>query len=144
FLLRALLESHGLQSFPKVSGSKGLQLYVPLNTAVTYERTRSFAQQAALAMERHNPKRVVSEMAKELRHGKVFIDWSQNSDFKTTVGVYSLRAKNDEPCVSMPVTWKELEGLQSSRDVAKLRFSPENALKRMEAEGDLFAPLSTL
>jgi bifunctional non-homologous end joining protein LigD len=79
-------------------------------------------------------------MAKELRHEKVFIDWSQNSDFKTTAGVYSLRAKADEPFVSMPVTWEELE----SPDVAKLRFTPESALKRMETSGDLFAPLLTL
>jgi|SRR6185312_8781368 len=144
FALRSLLESKGLQSFAKVSGSKGLQLYVPLNTATTYERTRSFAQSAALELERKNPKGVVSEMAKDLRHGKIFIDWSQNSDFKTTAGVYSLRAKNDEPSVSMPVKWKELAALQSTRDVVKLRFNPEHALQRAEAEGDLFAPLLTL
>jgi bifunctional non-homologous end joining protein LigD len=83
FSLKSLLENNGLQPFPKVSGSKGLQLYVPLNTATSYTRTRSFAQAAAVALERQDPKRVVSEMAKSLRQGKIFIDWSQNSDFKT-------------------------------------------------------------
>jgi bifunctional non-homologous end joining protein LigD len=144
FSLKALLESDGLQCFPKVSGSKGLQLYVPLNTATTYARTRSYAQATALMLERQDPNRIVSEMAKDLRTGKIFIDWSQNSDFKTTVGVYSLRAKNDEPYVSVPVAWKELEGLQRTRDVAKLRFSPEKVLTRVEKDGDLFAPLLKL
>jgi bifunctional non-homologous end joining protein LigD len=106
FSLKSLLESNGLQSFPKVSGSKGLQLYVPLNTMTTYAHTRSVAQAAAIELERQNPKGVVSDMAKNLRRGKVFIDWSQNSDFKTTIGAYSLRAKSDEPFVSMPVTWE--------------------------------------
>ena len=142
--LKSLLESNGLESFPKVSGSKGLQLYVPLNTKTTYAQTRSFAQEAAIALERQNPKGVVSEMAKTLRRGKVFIDWSQNSDFKTTIGVYSLRAKADEPFVSMPVSWDELANVQNARDPAKLRFSPEAALRRVEANGDLFAPLLTV
>src|SRR6185312_14899516 len=115
FALKSLLESNGLESFAKVSGSKGLQLYVPLNTKTTYAQTRSFAQAAAVALERQNPKGVVSEMAKNLRHGKIFIDWSQNSDFKTTVGVYSLRAKNDQPFVSMPVSWDELEKVLKTR-----------------------------
>jgi bifunctional non-homologous end joining protein LigD len=144
FALKSLLESNGLESFAKVSGSKGLQLYVPLNTKTSYAQTRSFAQEAAVALERQMPKGVVSEMAKSLRRGKVFIDWSQNSDFKTTVGVYSLRAKADEPFVSMPVTWDELATLQDARDPAKLRFGPQAALKRLEAEGDLFASLLTV
>jgi bifunctional non-homologous end joining protein LigD len=83
-------------------------------------------------------------MAKTLRRGKVFIDWSQNSDFKTTIGVYALRAKSDEPFVSMPVTWDELEDLQRDGDTPDLRFRPDDALKRAEAQGDLFAPLLTL
>lgn len=142
--LKGLLASNGLQCFPKVSGSKGLQLYVPLNGATSYAKTQSFAQAAAVELERQNPERVVSEMAKELRPGKIFIDWSQNSDFKTTVGVYSLRAKTDEPFVSMPVTWEELAKAQKTGDVSSLRFRPEDALKRVEATGDLFAPLLTL
>src|ERR1700716_431856 len=141
FSLKALLEANGLQCFAKVSGSKGLQVYVPLNTKVTYEQTRSFAQSVAAALERQNPKLVVSEMAKNLRHGKIFIDWSQNSDFKTTIGVYSLRAKGDQPFVSMPVTWDELAEFRRGAESARLLFLPEAALKRAEAKGDLFASL---
>lgn len=144
FSLKALLEANGLQCVAKVSGAKGLQVYVPLNTKITYERTRSFAQSVAVALERQNPKLVVSEMAKNLRPGKIFIDWSQNSDFKTTIGVYSLRAKSDPPFVSMPVEWDELAELRRTGKVAVLRFLPGTALKRLEAKGDLFAPLLRL
>src|SRR5437868_3680926 len=114
FLLRSLLKKSGLECFPKVSGSKGLQLYVPLNTPVEYAQTRLAAQTAAQILERQHPKLVVAEMAKERRRQKVFIDWSQNSGFKTTVGVYSLRAKNDIPYVSAPVAWAELERLDKN------------------------------
>jgi bifunctional non-homologous end joining protein LigD len=143
-LLRAHIAKVGLECFPKVSGSKGLQAYVPLNIPVTYTETRSFAQGIAKRLESENPKLVVSEMAKQLRHGKVFIDWSQNSDFKTTAGVYSLRAKNDFPFVSVPVTWEELDRLRKKGDLSALRFDPESVLKRVEKIGDLFAPLLTL
>jgi bifunctional non-homologous end joining protein LigD len=114
FYLKDLLAANGLECLPKVSGSKGLQLYVPLNTKVTHTQTRLFAQSVAKALEKRHPKLVVSEMAKNLRHAKVFIDWSQNSDFKTTIGVYSLRANNDEPFVSTPVSWKELTDLRDT------------------------------
>ena len=144
FYLQSLLAANGLECLPKVSGSKGLQLYVPLNTKVTYERTRSFAHAAAKALETRHPKLVVSEMAKNLRADKVFIDWSQNSDFKTTVGVYSLRAKNEQPFVSTPVSWDELSRLRDDGDVAALRFTPDAVIKRAESDGDLFAPLLTL
>ena len=143
-LLRAHLAISGLECFPKVSGSKGLQAYVPVNVPVTYTETRSFAQGVAKILEREHPKLVVSEMAKQLRQGKVFIDWSQNSDFKTTAGVYSLRAKNDSPYVSAPVTWEELEKLSKKRDADALRFEPDGMLKRVEKIGDLFAPLLNL
>jgi len=144
FDLKALLQANGLKSFPKVSGSKGLQVYVPLHTKVTYAETRSFAEACAIALEKQNPKGVVSEMAKNLRRGKIFIDWSQNSDFKTTIGVYSLRAKNEEPFVSLPVSWDELEKARNTAEVSALRFTTEAALKRLEAIGDLFAPLLSL
>ncbi|HEY3742997.1 MAG TPA: non-homologous end-joining DNA ligase [Bryobacteraceae bacterium] len=144
-LLRAHLADAGLECFAKVSGSKGLQIYVPLNTPVTYAQTRSFAQAAAKALEGNHPKLVVSEMAKQLRRGKIFIDWSQNSDFKTTIGVYSLRAKSDVPYVSAPVTWDELEKLRGkATDPSALRFDPQSMLKRIAKIGDLFAPLLTL
>src|SRR5207302_1562048 len=104
FLVRESLSELGLQAFPKVSGSKGLQVYVPLNvSSATYELTQAFAKAVAELMQEREPELVVSKMGKVNRAGKVFIDWSQNSDFKTTVGVYSLRAKSAEPFVSMPV-----------------------------------------
>jgi bifunctional non-homologous end joining protein LigD len=141
FRLKEILDAAGLASFAKVSGSKGMQIYVPMNTAVTYERTGPFALGLAQRLEREMPELVVSEMAKAKRTGKVLIDWSQNSDFKTTVSVYSLRAKRSEPYVSMPVTWEELGRV---RDAARLSFSPEAAFARLEKIGDLWADVLTL
>jgi bifunctional non-homologous end joining protein LigD len=106
--LREMFSGLGLESFPKTSGSKGLQVYVPLNGEVTYERTKPFAHAVARALERDDPEGVVSRMAKELRGGKVLVDWSQNDRHKTTVAVYSLRAK-ERPTVSTPVDWGEVE-----------------------------------
>ena len=140
FLLKAKLESAGLQLLAKVSGSKGIQVVAPLNTAVTYEASRAFAKSVAEDLARAHPDLVVSEMAKNLRPGKVLVDWSQNADFKTTVSVYSLRAKRDEPYVSMPVEWKELK----TKSAARLQFEPEAALKRLKKTGDLFAPVLSL
>src|SRR5207253_9974476 len=119
----------------KVSGSKGIQLYVPLNRAISYAATRSFARAIAQRLERTHPDQIVSEMAKNLRVGKVFIDWSQNADHKTTVGVYSLRAKRERPYVSMPVRWTELK----ARKIDKLYFAPDPAVKRLKKMGDRFA-----
>jgi len=143
-MIRELLEQRGLQSFAKVSGSKGVQVYAPLNTRVTYELTRRFARDLAEHAQRRNPDRIISVMAKELRKGKVFIDWSQNSDFKTTVAVYSLRAKRETPYVSAPVTWDEITLALKKQDESRLFFEPEAALKRIEKLGDLFAPVLTL
>ncbi len=140
FLLKALLDGFGLRSFPKVSGSKGLQIHVPLNDPrVRYDATRAFAKAVAQALEHAHPKLVVSEMAKSARAGKVFVDWSQNSDFKTTVGVYSMRAKREHPLISMPVKWDELAGTE-----AKLSWQPADALERLSAVGDLFQPVLPL
>jgi bifunctional non-homologous end joining protein LigD len=140
FLLRDVLTKLRLKSFPKVSGSKGLQLYVPLNTATSYSATQLFAKTIAELLEREHPKLVVSDMAKNLRRGKVLVDWSQNADHKTTVGVYSLRAKNDHPYVSMPVEWSELEKTK----IDALYFEAPAALKRLKKRGDLFAPVLKL
>jgi len=138
YRLKEIFDAAGLAAFPKVSGSKGMQIYVPLNTAVTYEQTQPFARGLAQRLEKEMPELVVSEMAKAKRTGKVFIDWSQNSDFKTTVSVYSLRAKRDEPYVSMPVKWAEL------RNAGALNFSPEDAFARLEKLGDLWSEVLTL
>jgi bifunctional non-homologous end joining protein LigD len=140
FLLREVLTKLRLKSFPKVSGSKGLQLYVPLNTPTSYPATQLFAKTIAELLERENPKLVVSDMAKNLRHRKVFVDWSQNADHKTTVGVYSLRAKNNHPFVSMPVAWPELKKAK----IDALYFEAPAALKRLKKLGDLFAPVLKL
>ena len=145
FHVRDLLLELGLKSFAKVSGSKGLQVYAPLNTASsTYETTRPFAKAVADLMQERHPDLVVSKMTKVIRAGKVFIDWSQNSDFKTTVGVYSLRAKSAQPFVSMPVDWKELEDAVEADDGGSLYFKPDAAIRRLENLGDLFKPVLSL
>lgn len=144
FLVHDLLAGLGLEAFPKVSGSKGLQLYVPLNTAVTYDVATPFAKAVAELLHHEHPDLIVSNMAKALRVGKVLIDWSQNHEKKTTVSVYSLRGKRDEPFVSMPVTWAELKKVRRSGDVDTLFFSPEAALKRIKKLGDLFSPVLKL
>ena len=142
FLLRDVMEHLGLKLFPKVSGSKGLQLYIPLNTATSYEVTQPFARSIAQLIEEQNPKLAISEMPKVKRVGKVFIDWSQNADHKTTVGVYSLRAKQQRPFVSMPVTWNELDRARKRNKIDDLYFDPQTALKRLEKIGDLFSPVN--
>ena len=106
-----------LQSFAKTSGSKGLQIYVPLNTAVTYDQTKPFAHELARLLERQHPELVVSDMKKALRTGKVLVDWSQNDDHKTTICVYSLRAK-ERPTVSTPVKWEEVESCLKKGDAS--------------------------
>lgn len=141
-LLRAVLESLGLESFPKTSGSKGLQVYVPLNVPrLTYDRTKAFAQGLAQLLEREAPDLVVSKMTKSLRKGKVFIDWIQNDEHKTTICVYSLRAKS-RPTVSTPVTWDEVEA--AHKKSRALSFEVEDVLARLEKDGDLFAPVLEL
>lgn len=143
-LVRDFLAEVKLKSFPKVSGSKGLQVYVPLNGEVTYDITGPFAKAVATMMEQREPNLIVSKMAKELRSNKVFIDWSQNSDFKTTIGVYSLRAKSDRPYVSMPVSWDELDSALKKKGPASLYFEPEQAIRRADEVGDLFKPVLSL
>ncbi|HEX8101902.1 MAG TPA: non-homologous end-joining DNA ligase [Solirubrobacteraceae bacterium] len=141
--LREIFEHLGLQSFPKTSGSKGMQVYVPLNTPTTYGVTKPFALGLAQLLERRHPELVVSDMKKVLRTGKVLVDWSQNDEHKTTVAVYSLRAK-DFPTVSTPITWDEVEGVLASRDPDDLVFDSAAVLARVAEHGDLFAPVETL
>jgi bifunctional non-homologous end joining protein LigD len=144
FLVKAILDKLKLKSLVKVSGSKGIHLHVPLNTNVTYEMTKSFAQSIAQFLEREHPGLIVSEMTKVKRKGKVFIDWSQNSEHKSTVAVYSLRAKGDTPFVAMPLTWNELKKAINKDDASSLFFEPETGLKRVRKTGDLFAPVLKL
>ena len=144
FLVRDTLARLELQAFVKVSGSKGLQVYVPLNMPLTYDVTQPFAHTLAQLLARDHPRLVVAEMAKAQRKGKVFIDWSQNTPHKTTVTVYSLRAKRPRPYVSMPVTWEELERALKAKDRDALDFEPAAALARLAKVGDLFAPVLKL
>lgn len=137
--VKEIFETFGLQAFAKTSGSKGLQVYVPLNTAVTYDQTKPFANAIARLLEASHPDRVVSDMKKSLRGNKVFVDWSQNDDYKTTVCVYSLRAK-ERPTVSTPVTWHEVENCLRKEDPEKLVFVSDEVLKRVQKMGDLFEP----
>jgi bifunctional non-homologous end joining protein LigD len=141
--IKSLFDGLGMQSFPKSSGSKGMQIYVPLNTAVTYEKTKAFAHAVAELLESEDPQRVVSKMQKALRKGKIFVDWSQNDDHKTTVTAYSLRAK-ERPTVSTPLTWAEVDGALKKKRADMLSFEAETVLKRVEKIGDLFAPVLAL
>lgn len=139
--IRDIAQGLKLESFVKASGSKGLQLYIPLNTTVTYEQTQPFAKAIAELLEREHPDRVESEMKKELRKGKVFIDWSQNSEFKTTVCVYSMRAKRETPFISLPFTWEEVVKACKNDDATSFYYEPKAALERLEKVGDLFEPV---
>lgn len=141
--LRGMLSELGLETFPKVSGGKGLHVYVPLNTTTDFERTKPFAREVALTLERDDPKGVTSNMRKDLRKGRVFVDWSQNDRHKTTVCAYSLRARG-RPTVSMPVSWDELEEAADAGDASRLVFEAVEAVERAEELGDLFAPVLTL
>ena len=142
-MLREVLKKLGLDSYAKVSGSKGVQVYVPLNSPVTYEQTQSFAQGIARLLAQEEPRLIVWQMPKRLRTKRVFIDWSQNTDYKTTVCVYSLRAKTYRPYVSLPVDWSELLDALKKKDPDALFFTPVEAIQRIEKRGDLFKPVLT-
>lgn len=139
-LVREVFERLGLRLWPKTSGSKGLQLYLPLNSGATYAQTKPFAHALARLLERDHPDLVLSEMERSKRKEKVFIDWSQNTASKTTVAVYSVRAL-PQPSVSTPVTWDELDDALAGGDAAALRFDPDQVLERVERLGDLHAPV---
>jgi bifunctional non-homologous end joining protein LigD len=139
FILRDALGQLGLESFAKTSGSKGIQVYVPLNVDdVDYDHgSKALSHALARHLEAQYPKLIVSSQRKELRKGKVLIDWSQNDEHKTTVGVYSLRAR-ERPTVSTPLAWEELE------NPADLVFEAADVLRRVEEQGDLFEPVAEL
>jgi bifunctional non-homologous end joining protein LigD len=142
-LLKRFFDHLGLQCFPKTSGSKGLQVYVPLNSHAAYDETKALARALAEKLEREHPDLVVSKMQKSLRAGKVFVDWSQNDEHKTTVCVYSLRAKA-HPTVSTPVTWREITQAKRKGDPALLAFETKEVLTRVKKRGDLFEPVLRL
>jgi bifunctional non-homologous end joining protein LigD len=138
-LLRDALAEDGLDAWAKTSGSKGMQLYVPVKP-VSWEKTHGYAKALAQRLEAEHPDLVVHRMEKRLRPGKVLIDWSQNNSAKTTVAPYSLRARS-HPTVSTPVTWDEVE---ACRDPEDLRFLTADVLERIDKHGDLFEPLLSL
>ena len=142
--MRDVLKRLGLESFPKTSGGKGLHFYVPLNTpGVTFDATKAFARAVAELFEREDPERVTSTMKKAVRTNKVFIDWSQNDEHKTTVCAYSLRAR-ERPTVSTPATWDELEAAFEARDASSLACEARDVLARVQKRGDLFGPVLTM
>ncbi|SDM44660.1 non-homologous end-joining DNA ligase [Allokutzneria albata] len=135
-LLRGALAEDGLPAYPKTSGSKGLQLYVPI-TAPDSERPREYARELAERLAADRPQQIVAKMIKAIRGGKVLIDWSQNNTAKTTVAPYSLRAR-ERPTVSTPVTWDEVEACRKPRDLV---FTSADVLDRVAEHGDLLADL---
>jgi bifunctional non-homologous end joining protein LigD len=143
FWLKEKLGALQLEAFPKTSGSKGVQIYVPLNTATSFDRTKAASREIADAVVADHPDAVVTKMLKTLRKNKVLIDWSQNDEHKTTVCVYSLRA-TPKPQVSTPLTWPELQKLWKAGNPDAFRFSPDGVRARVKKHGDLFAPVLTL
>jgi bifunctional non-homologous end joining protein LigD len=141
--VREVFAELGLESFAKTSGSKGLQVYVPLNTPTSYDQTKPFAHELARLLERAHPDLIVSEMKKSLRVNKVFVDWSQNDQHKTTICVYSLRAKQ-RPTVSTPVTWEEVARCLKKQDANLLVFESSQVLERAGKQGDLYEPVLEL
>ncbi|HWF54675.1 MAG TPA: DNA ligase D [Solirubrobacteraceae bacterium] len=142
-VLRGLFDQLGLQTRAKTSGSKGMQVYVPLNDEADYAVTKPFARTIAELLEQRLPKLVVSRMTKRLRPERVLVDWSQNDEHKTTVTVYSVRAR-ERPTVSTPLTWDEVARCHADRDPALLQFETEAVLDRVAEHGDLFADVVTL
>ena len=141
--IRLVLERFGLEAFPKTSGSKGMQVYVPLNIPHTHDRCSAFALAVAQVLQRAAPDSVTVTMAKAVRPGKIFVDWSQNSRHKTTVAVYSLRAR-PRPTVSTPLSWDEVDDAASGKLDQPLSFEMEDVLDRVADHGDLFAATQTL
>ena len=138
--IRAVLETVGLEAFAKTSGSKGMQLYVPLNSPHTHQHASDFALAVAQLLEKQQPNAVTANMAKKQRTNKIFIDWSQNSRHKTTIAPYSLRGK-DRPTVSTPISWDEVS---DGADGEWLSFEATEVLERIEEFGDLFADVVTM
>jgi bifunctional non-homologous end joining protein LigD len=141
--LRTILDELGLRSFAKTSGSKGLQVYAPLNTPVSYAQTKPFARAVAELLERDHPDLIVARMARSERAGKVLVDWSQNTEHKSTVCAYSVRAK-DRPTVSTPVSWDEVQDALRAGAPARLVFETTDVVERVERDGDLFEPVLTM
>jgi bifunctional non-homologous end joining protein LigD len=140
-LLRDMLRGVGLESWAKASGGSGVQVYVPLNSPVGFADTKAFARGVAEVLARRLPDRVVARADKRLRRGRVLVDWGQNDRHKSTVAAHSLRAKRAWPTVSVPLRWEELSSAVDARSEGALLVGPDEALRRVDAAGDLFAPV---
>jgi bifunctional non-homologous end joining protein LigD len=143
-LVRDMLRGVGLESWAKSSGSAGVQVYVPLNSPVGFAATKAFARSVAEVMAQRLPERVVARADKRLRRGRVLVDWGQNDRHRSTVAPYSLRAKRERPTVSAPVAWDELSSIVARGEEAALLLGPDDVLRRLEDDGDPFAPVLTL
>ena len=139
-LLRGMFEGLGLECFAKTSGSKGMQVYLPVNSEATFAQTKAFSKAVAELLAREEPGLVVARQTKSARTGKVLVDWGQNDVNKTTINVYSLRAMA-RPTVSTAVTWDEVRAAKAPED---LTFEAADVLRRVDEHGDLFAPVLTL
>jgi len=137
--LRVVLDAQRLQAFPKTSGVSGVHVYVPLNATIGFDETKAYARTIAAFLRKERPDAVVDRQARELRPGKVLVDWLQNDRFRSTVAPYSLRA-TATPGVSTPVTWAEVEDVADGAAESALRFGLDDVLRRIERDGDLFAP----
>jgi bifunctional non-homologous end joining protein LigD len=142
-LLRDMLAGVGLHTWAKSSGSRGVQVYAPLNSDASFDAAKQFARSVAEVLASRMPDRVVARMDKRLRRGKVLVDWSQNDRHKSTVAAYSLRAKLERPTVSVPLSWRELEDAVDRGSADDLLVRPDEALERVSDQGDLFAPVLT-
>jgi bifunctional non-homologous end joining protein LigD len=143
-LLRDYFEPLGLRVFPKVSGAKGIQVYLPLNTPAHYSATQMFAKRVAEHIAQQNSRLITAENSKALRGKRVLIDWAQNSQLKSNVAVYSVRASGERPYVSVPLTWNEVLESMGTDDLEPLRFTPDLAIARIGKRGDLFEQVLTL
>jgi bifunctional non-homologous end joining protein LigD len=139
-LIRTMPDKSACRAWPKTSGSKGMQIYVPVNSPLTHEQASSFALAVGQVLEKQQPDSVLTSMAKKDRKNKIFVDWSQNNRHKTTIAPYSLRAR-EQPTVSTPVSWDEVAAAADGD--ADLRFEGADVLARVERDGDLFAPVLT-
>src|SRR5207248_5228944 len=108
-----------------------------LNTPATFDHTKELSRALAQHLEGEHGNLVTSNMSKALRKGKVFVDWSQNDEHKTTICVYSLRAR-EEPTASTPVTWDEVEKCMKKKKADLLKFRSDQVLARVEKLGDIF------
>ncbi len=142
-ILRNFFKQFKLECFPKTSGGKGLHFYIPLNTPVTFDQTKQFAHDTAQLFAQKYPAEITANMKKSERGNRIFIDWSQNDSHKTTVCVYSLRAK-EHPYVSMPLEWKEVEACARAKKDTAYQFTADKAVARVKKRGDLFKPVLTM